>query len=99
MKRNSSLCFLVNIDRVLFNAAPPRARCPRREPARLNIAQTVNERYTFVLRSASPLLVGWENECTSMGCGIGGKPDSGKPAPFVLYARDGHAQGAKSLGF
>src|SRR4029077_4604877 len=55
MKRNSSLCFLVNIDRVLFNAAPLRARRPRREPARLDLAQTVNERYTFALRSASPL--------------------------------------------
>jgi hypothetical protein len=29
--------------------------------------------------------------------GIGGEPDSGKSVPFVLYARDGHAQGAKSL--
>jgi hypothetical protein len=43
MKRNSSLCFLVNIDRVLFNAAPARARLPRRGPAQLDIAQTVNE--------------------------------------------------------
>jgi hypothetical protein len=28
-----------------------------------------------------------------MGCGIGGELDSGKSTPFVLYARDGHAQG------
>jgi hypothetical protein len=49
MKRNSSLCFLVNIGLDLFcraDAAPA-------PPARLDIAQTVNERYMFALRSAS----------------------------------------------
>src|ERR1700730_15390543 len=51
MKRNSSLCFLVNIGRSLFAAL----RSRRRDPARLDLAQTVNERYTFALRSASPL--------------------------------------------
>ena len=35
----------------------------------------------------------------SVSWGIGGKLDSGKSAPFVLYARDGHCSGGQIPGY
>ena len=96
MKRNSSLCFFVNIGRSSF-LAPPRACAAIR-------FCTNGERTIYVpaaFRKPLCLLVERKNVLRgqSKGCGIAVEPDPGKSALLVVYARDGDAQGAKFLGF